>query len=390
MPLTIQGRPVGPGEPVYFIADLAANHCGSLAKAKELVHACAESGVDAVKMQNFTAETIVSDYGFRHLEGVRTHQSQWKQSVFDSYKAASIPLDWTLELKSLCDRLGLHYFTSPYSIDLVRAVAPHVAAFKLGSGDITWHEEIVEMCRQGKPVLMATGASTMEEVEGAMAAALEHTDAILLMQCNTEYTARVGEGRDQRLARFRHINLRVLETYQRRWPGIPVGLSDHTHGSLTVLGAVGLFDCCAVEKHFTLDNTLEGQDHAFSMTPATWRRMVDDTAALRKTIARASGPEERLRLTAEAVDDREALSVALGDGVKRLEANEQGTVIVQRRAIRAGRSLSPGDRLTRNDLVVLRPCPPDALPPYRMAELLGRTVREPVAAGDCVRLSSVG
>jgi len=103
MPLTIQGRPVGPGEPVYFIADLAANHCGSLAKAKELVHACAESGVDAVKMQNFTAETIVSDYGFRHLEGVRTHQSQWKQSVFDSYKAASIPLDWTLELKSLCD-----------------------------------------------------------------------------------------------------------------------------------------------------------------------------------------------------------------------------------------------------------------------------------------------
>ncbi len=189
--LTIGRHRVGPGQPVYFIADVASNHGGDLGKAREIVHACAESGVTAVKMQNFAAETIVSDFGFRHLAGVKTHQAAWRQSVFDSYRAAAIPLDWTLELKALCDQLGLDYFTSPYSLELVRAVAPHVCALKLGSGDLTWHEEIGEMCRQGKPVLIATGASTMAEVEAAMAVALANSGKILLMQCNTEYTARV-------------------------------------------------------------------------------------------------------------------------------------------------------------------------------------------------------
>ncbi len=390
MPVTISGRPVGPEYPVYFIADIAANHCGDLGKARELVHACAESGVDAVKMQNFTAETIVSDYGFRHLGGVKTHQSGWKQSVFDSYAAASIPLDWTLELKALCDRLGLHYFTSPYSIELIRAVAPHVCAFKLGSGDITWHQELAEMSRHGKPVLIATGASTMAEVEAAMAVALAETRDIVLMQCNTEYTAKVGDSREAQLERFSHINLRVLETYAARWPGLPLGLSDHTHGALTVLGAVGLFDCCAVEKHFTFDNTLEGQDHAFSMTPDGWRRMVEQTRELKTALAGAASWEDRYRITRRAVDDPEILDVAIGDGVKRLESNEAGPVIVQRRAVRAARALKAGATLGPDDVTALRPCPADAIPPYRAGELLGRVLARDVASGDCVRLDDVG
>jgi N-acetylneuraminate synthase len=380
--ITIGKRKVGPAHPVYFIADVASNHCGDLAKAREIIRACAEAGVDAVKMQNFAAETIVSDYGFKHLGGVRTHQSAWKQSVFDSYKAASIPLNWTQELRALCDELGLDYFTSPYSLELVRAVAQDVCAFKLGSGDLTWHEEIAEMCRQGKPVLIATGASTMAEVEGAMAVALANSRQILLMQCNTEYTANIRETREQKLARFRHINLRVLETFARRWPQVPVGLSDHTHGALTVLGAVGLFDCCAVEKHFTLDNTLEGQDHAFSMTPAGWRKMVDETAALKRKLTGVNSLAERLNITRGLVDDPEALDCAIGDGVKRLEANETNTVIVQRRSVCATRALPAGQTLAASDMTVLRPCPPGALPPYRLPELVGRRLGRAIAAGE--------
>jgi N-acetylneuraminate synthase len=387
--ITIGGRKVGPSHPVYFIADVASNHCGDLGKAREIIHACAASGVDAVKMQNFTAETIVSDYGFRHLGGVKTHQSAWKQSVFDSYRAASIPMDWTRELRALCDRLGLAYFTSPYSLELVRAVAGAVCAFKLGSGDLTWHEEIAEMCRQGKPVLIATGASTMAEVEGAMAVALAHSREILLMQCNTEYTAKVNETREQKLARFRHINLRVLETYARRWPAVPVGLSDHTHGAMTVLGAVGLFDCCAVEKHFTLDNTLEGQDHAFSMTPAGWRKMVEETAALKRALAGAKDFARRLQITEAAVDDPEALQCAIGDGVKRLEANEANTVIVQRRAVCAARVLPVGHTLAAADMTVLRPCPAGALPPYCLPELVGKRLRRAITAGENILLRDV-
>ena len=387
--ITIHDREIGPGFPVYFIADIASNHCGSLSKAKELVHACAESGVDAVKMQNFAAESIVSDFGFRHLSGIKTHQTTWGKSVFESYKDASIPIEWTLELKSLCNKLGLHYFTSPYSLDLVNAVAEYVCAFKLGSGDITWHEEIEAMCKSGKPLLIATGASTMAEVESAMSVALCHRNPLLLMQCNTEYTAKVGEARERELERIRHINLRVIETYRRRWPGIPIGLSDHTHGDLTVLGAVGLFDCCAVEKHFTLDNTIEGQDHTFSMTPDSWKSMVGKTEALQAKIRceNATSLDQRLQITRSMVSDPEALEASIGDGIKRLESNEAGTVIVQRRALRALTHLEAGLHLTSDDLIPLRPCPSDALPPYRMGELIGRTLVRNISSGDCVRIT---
>ncbi|MDA8964596.1 N-acetylneuraminate synthase family protein [bacterium] len=385
--INIQGREIGPDLPVYFIADIASNHCGSLAKAKELIHACAESRADAVKMQNFSAESIVSDYGFQNLSGNKTHQASWEKSVFDSYKDASIPLDWTIELKELCDGLGIHYFTSPYSLDLVQAVAPHICAFKLGSGDITWHEELEAMCRSGKPVLIATGASTMAEVEGAMAAALRHKSPLLLMQCNTEYTAKVGESREEVLERFRYINLRVIETFSKRWPQVPIGLSDHTHGDLTVLGAVGLYGCCAVEKHFTFDNTLDGQDHAFSMTPSSWKSMVERTEALQAELksANSSTFDERLQITRSLVSDPEALDVCLGNGIKQLERNESGTVVVQRRSLRAQTDLPIGHRLSENDLIPLRPCPIDGLPPYRIGELIGRVLTREIPQGDCVK-----
>jgi N-acetylneuraminate synthase len=381
----INKTPIGPSHPVYFIADIAANHCGDLNLAKELIHACAESGVNAVKMQNFTAPTIVSDYGFKTLTNVKTHQSSWKQSVFESYAAASIPLSWTRELKMLCDSLGMDYFTSSYSMDLTDAVAPYVAAFKVGSGDITWHEHLAYMATLGKPVLIATGASTLEDVTSAMDTLLAGTDQIVLFQCNTNYTASIHDTDTDRLRRFENINLKVLHTYAQHWPQVPLGLSDHTHGHLTVLGAVGLFDCCAVEKHFTLDNTLEGQDHVFSMTPDSWRKMVDATADLKSALGGKSSFESRYALTADAVENRAWLDSAIGEGDKKVEENERQTIIVQRRAIRALRALSQGTRLTANDLCALRPCPEDALPPYQIPLLLGKTINRDVPAGDCIR-----
>jgi N-acetylneuraminate synthase len=385
----INKREIGPDHPVYFIADVASNHNGDLARAKELVHACAESGANAVKMQNFTAETIVSDFGFRHLGDVSTHQSKWSESVFESYRAASIPLDWTVELKGLCERLGIDYFTSPYSPELVEAVAPHVSAFKVGSGDITWHEQLELMASFGKPVLLATGASSMREVDMAMDVLLAETDQVVLMQCNTNYTASVNETRAESLGRFKCINLRVLETYSRRWPGLPIGLSDHTHGSLTVLGAVGLFDCSVVEKHFTLDNSQEGQDHSFSMMPAEWKRMVDETATLRELVRGIDGIDGRYAVTREAVNDPVALDLAIGDGVKRVEDNEKNTIFVQRRAVRSTRDLPRGHLLAAADLCVLRPCPADGLAPYELHSLDGRVLNRKIRSGDCVRLKDV-
>lgn len=389
--ITIDGREVGPGNPVYFIADIASNHNGSLELAKELVHACAESRVDAVKMQNFTADSLVSDYGFKNLTGVKTHQSKWKKSVFESYRDASIPLEWSHELKALCGKLGLAYFTSPYSLDLVKAVEPYVSAYKLGSGDITWHEEIVAMCKTSKPVLLATGASTMEEVELAMSAALGESENLLLMQCNTEYTAKPDDSGAERLARFKHINLKVLETYARRWPEVPLGLSDHTHGDLTVLASVALYNCCAVEKHFTLDNSQLGQDHSFSMTPEGWKRMADRTEELQADLA-SSAPqtyEDRYATLLGYIEDEAELRAILGDGVKSLEANEANTVVVQRRAIRLRRAVPAGHVISLRDLEYLRPCPAGALPPYRVNELVGRAINRDAELGEFLKLSDL-
>lgn len=376
---------LGKNQPMYFIADIASNHNGDLSKAKALIHACAKSGVNAVKMQNFTADTIVSDYGFKQLQGVKTHQSRWKTSVFDSYDAASIPLEWTMELKSLSEKLGMDYFTSPYSPQLTKAVAPYVSAFKLGSGDITWHEQIELMSGFKKPMLIATGASDFKEVKMAVNVAKKHTNNIILMQCNTNYTARHGEDASLTIDRFSNINLKVLKTYAETWPEILMGLSDHTHGNLTVLAAVGLFDCVAVEKHFTLDSSQTGQDHPFSMMPNEWLEMVEKTEMLKKNINRNDTFEQKFQKVKSIADDCQYLDLVIGDGIKKISKNEENTVIVQRRAIRAKRDLNKGQQLTVSDLDYLRPCPKDALPPYKKELLLGKQLKKPILRGDYFR-----
>ncbi|MGY8908677.1 MAG: N-acetylneuraminate synthase family protein [Flavobacteriales bacterium] len=385
MSIKIGNRKIGVDEPVYFIADIASNHGGDLGKAKELIYASAESRVDAVKMQNFSAQSIVSDYGFKNLTNVNTHQSKWKTSVFDSYKAASIPFEWTLELKELTEKLGMDYFTSPYSMELVKLVEPHVSAFKVGSGDITWHEIIKLMASLKKPVLIATGASTFEEIKSSVEVALSKTQDIILMQCNTNYTARHGEDINLTRERISNLNLSVLKAYSELWPQLPIGLSDHTHGSLSVLAAVGLYNCSVVEKHLTFDSTLEGQDHPFSMMPKEWLKMVEETEQLKVKLKGVNSFKEKLKITSQNVDNTEFLNLSIGNGIKKVEDNEKNTVIVQRRAIRTSKNLAVGDTIKEEDLVVLRPCPVDALPPYKMQEILGKKLTRAIVEGDYIK-----
>lgn len=389
MSVQINNRKIAKEYPVYFIADIASNHGGDLSKAKELIYACKESRVDAVKMQNFTAETIVSDFGFKNLDGVETHQSKWKTSVFDSYKAASIPFEWTLELKELTDSLGMDYFTSPYSLELVKAVEPYVSAFKLGSGDITWLEEIEAMASySSKSLLIATGASSLDDVIRAVNTALTKSKNILLMQCNTNYTARHGEPEALTRSRMSNLNLKVLDTYSKLWPKMPLGLSDHTHGGDSVLVAVGLYNCCAVEKHFTLDSSQEGQDHPFSMMPNEWLKMVKDTEHLKSQLNIEMEFDAKVNFVKRTVEVKEYVDLMIGDGEKIIMENERNTSIVQRRAIRANKKLIAGDTIKKEDLVVLRPCPVDAFPPYEMPELLGKKLTIDIPKGDYIKSDS--
>ena len=340
---------VGPGNPVFFIADIAANHDGDLSRAVDLIHLAADAGASAAKFQHFQARTIVSDSGFQSLGGQQSHQAQWRKSVYEVYRAAEVDLQWTETLKKECDRAGIVFFTSPYSIALVDAVDPYVPAYKIGSGDITWLEIIAHIAGKQKPYMLASGASNILEVQNAVEAGYAINRDLLLMQCNTNYTASTEN--------FRHINLNVLRTFSAMFPELSLGLSDHTPGHATVLGAIAL-GACAVEKHFTDDNNREGPDHPFSMNPASWLQMV-----------------ERSR----------ELELALGDGRKRVEDNERETVVLQRRALRLTRNLDAGEAIGEQDLIALRPCPTDAIPLSERHEAVGRKIRRSMESGDYLK-----
>jgi sialic acid synthase SpsE len=347
--LNIQGHKIGRDYPTYFIADIAANHDGDLDRAKELIYLAAEAGADAAKFQHFKAETIVSDFGFRTMGGQQSHQANWKKSVFEVYKDASVSLDWTATLKETCDKAGIAFFTSPYSLDIVDYIDPYVPAYKIGSGDITWIEMVEHVASKQKPYIMASGASTIDDVIRAVYAGLAINPMLCLMQCNTNYTAS--------LENFKFIQLKVLKVYRQMFPDLVLGLSDHTPGLTTVLGAVTL-GARMIEKHFTDDINRNGPDHKFSMDPTSWFDMVSRTRELEN---------------------------ALGCGVKQVEDNEKETVVIQRRAIRAVANIPAGVILSREHMTVLRPCPIDALPPYRMNDLIGKRLRHNINAGEHLR-----
>jgi N-acetylneuraminate synthase len=345
----IGDRRVGPDQPTYFIADIAANHDGDLERAKLLMTLAKESGADCAKFQHFRAPHIVSDYGFRALGSQQSHQATWEKSVFEVYQEASLPWDWTEKLASHAREINIQFMSAPYDLEAVDHLDPHVNAFKIGSGDINWTEELEYIASKGKPVLLATGAASIEDVERAMNTLASARIPIVLMQCNTNYEG----SRDN----IRHVNLRVLAQYADMFPSVTLGLSDHTPGHVTVLGAVAL-GARAVEKHFTDDTTRNGPDHGFSMDPRTWQAMVDDTRML---------------------------EAALGTGVKTIEENEAQTVVLQRRCVRAARDLSAGSLLTRDDLEVLRPAPIDAVPAHAINAVVGGHLIRDLSAGQEIR-----
>jgi N-acetylneuraminate synthase len=354
MELKIGNTLIGDNHPTWFIADIAANHDGSLERALHLIHLAAEAGADSAKFQNFRGPEIVSDYGFSHMNAQVSHQAKWKKTVTQVYDEASVPFDWTPILKEECDKVGITYFSSPYDFDAVDMLDPFVPAYKIGSGDITWIEACLHMARKGKPVLLATGASTICDVQRAVDALLQVNPELVLMQCNTNYTAADGN--------FDHIHLNVLKTYRQMWPDLILGLSDHTHGHATVLGAVAL-GARVVEKHFTDDNHREGPDHAFAMNPTSWAEMVTATRQLER---------------------------ALGSANKTIADNEHDTVVVQRRCLRAAQDIRVGQTLTREMIDVLRPATPGAIMPYDIEQVVGLTARQDIPAGQELRWTQLG
>jgi sialic acid synthase SpsE len=341
----IGNRTISFESPTYFIADIAANHDGDLVRAKDLIWRAKEAGADCAKFQHFEANKIVSAAGFAAMNAQVSHQASWKKSVSEIYDQYHTRRDWTQALVDTCKEADIEFMTTPYDIEAIDMFSQIVSAYKVGSGDITFYAAIERMAKTGKPVLLATGAADMDDVKSVVDLVLSSTRAICLMQCNTNYTGS--------LENFKYVNLNVLKTFAAEWPEMVLGFSDHTPGHSAVLGAVA-FGARVIEKHFTDDNLREGPDHKFALNPVTWRAMVDGTREL---------------------------EAALGDGVKRVEANEQETIVIQRRAVRVKDALPAGTQLTEDHLESLRPCPHGAVTPADISKILGKKLGVDKQAG---------
>ena len=206
-----------------------------------------------------------------------------------------------------------------------------------------------KIASKNKPYFLATGASSMKDVERAVEAGLSINKDLLLMQRNTNYTAEEEN--------FNYINLKVLNSYKKKFPNLLLGLSDHTHGHATVLGAVSL-GACAIEKHFTDDNSRNGPDHKFSMNSETWLEMVKKTREL---------------------------ELSLGIEEKKIEKNEIETAVLQRRAIRAKKNLNIAETITEDNVISLRPCPKEGIQPFDKEKVLNKKLKVKITQGDIIK-----
>src|SRR5262249_1968627 len=153
--------------------------------------------------------------------------SSWKKSVFEVYSDASVSSSWTEELKQTCDKAGITFFTTPYAFDIVEEVDRYVPAYKIGSGDVTWPQYIQYVAKKSKPMILACGAATMDDTHRAVMASLAVNPNTALLQCNTNYTGDITN--------FKYVQLNVLRSFQSMYPGMILGLSDHTPGHAAVL-----------------------------------------------------------------------------------------------------------------------------------------------------------
>lgn len=352
--ISLGDKTIGYDHPTYFIADIAANHDGDLERAKSLITLAAESGADAVKFQNHNCAKYVSDYGFKNLGNKMSHQKNWKKSIYEVYKDAEVPVDWTEDLKKHAEKEKVEYFTTPYDLDMVDVMDKHVNVYKIGSGDVAWDEMLIKVAKKNKPVLLACGAANIGEVQHAVDLVREYNPQVVLMQCNTNYTV----GREK----LKYVCLNVLKTFEAMYPDLILGLSDHTAGHATVVGSVAL-GARVIEKHFTDDTTRDGPDHPFSMDPASWRAMVDVTREL---------------------------EAALGSSNKTVQDNERETVVLQRRCARAKRPLKVGEVVTRDCVEMQRPAPEGSIAPNDFHLIEERALKADVAEGEHVSLDKIG
>ena len=340
--LVVAGRIVGPGHPVYVIAEISANHGGSLERAVDLVRRAAEAGADAVKVQTYTPDTMTID---SDREPFRVGEDTlWAgRNLYELYREAQTPWEWYPMLQEAADRAGVTLFSSPFDATAVRFLVDAGApVLKIASFEIVDLALIETAARTGKPLIMSTGMATAEEIDDAVQTAVKAgVSGLALLRCNSAYPAPASE-----------MDLRTIPDMAERWR-VPIGLSDHTLGMAAATAAVAL-GATLLEKHFTLDRAEPTADAAFSLEPAEF-------AALVSAVREAESALGTVRYGPSA-DERRSLAF--------------------RRSLFVVRDVAAGAVLGPDDVRAIRPG--DGLPPKHLAEVVGRRAARDLPRGTPV------
>lgn len=343
---SINGRTIGPGHPPYVIAELSANHNGSLERAKDSIRAAAAAGAHAVKLQTYTADTMTIDCD---RDDFVIKGGLWDgYKLYDLYAEAHTPFEWHGELFALARSLGIDIFSSPFdesAVDLLRSLdAP---AYKIASFELTDLPLVAYAATTGKPLLMSTGMASQAEIAEAVKTARDAgAGGVLLFHCISQYPAPMEAA-----------NLSKIVSLREHFD-VVVGLSDHTMGNVAAIAATAL-GAAAIEKHFTLSRADKGPDSSFSLEPDELRRLVADTGDAWAALGRA--------------------------GFERPSSEDASKAF--RRSLYFVADLPAGTVLDSSHIRRIRPG--FGLPPKHLDELLGRKLSKPVKRGEAVRWDAI-
>lgn len=334
---------IGPGNPVFIIAEAGVNHNGDLRLAKQLVDVAVQAGADAVKFQTYRAEEVVSVAAPKARYQAETTGTQ--ESHLEMLKRLELLPAAHRELIEQCHAHDLVFLSTPFdmaSADLLEEL--NVPAYKIPSGEITNWPFLEHVASKRRPVILSTGMSDLSEVEQAVRVLrVAGCSELVILHCTSSYPASAA-----------NANLRAMQTMADAFH-VPVGLSDHTMGIEVSLAAAAL-GASVLEKHFTLDRSLPGPDHRASLEP------------------------DELRLLVHSI---RLVESALGDGRKRPTASEEDARMVARRSIVAQRTIPAGTLIVRDLLAFKRPG--TGIPPYRLPDVIGRKATRTIPADTLIQ-----
>ncbi len=345
--LTVDGIEIGDDRECYVIAEIGHNHQGDVERAKRLIDAAKECGVNAVKLQKRSNRSL---YTREFYEQPYDNELSFGRTYGEHREALELGSDDYRELLRHAREAGMTLFATAFDFESADLLAElDVPAFKFASGDLTNTPLQRHVAAFGKPMLLSTGGGTLADIQRAVDTILPINDQLCVLQCTAAYPAAVED-----------LNLKVITTLREHFPELVIGLSDHQNGIAMALVAY-MLGARVIEKHFTLDHALKGRDHAFSLMPEGMRRLVRDL---------------------------HRVPAALGDAEKRPLPIEADPLEKMGKKLVAARELELGHVLTAEDLALKSPAD-GGLPPYELDRLVGRRLRRPIAFEDFVTFDDV-